>query len=333
MTHQRWTWLRYAVSVVGIMLAACAVSPPAMLAPASMTPLPEVPTPTATTTAVPSQVPVTHAPASMTPVLSATPPPIPTLTTEQAGQFAAAMLANNGGCELPCWWGVAPGTTADQTVKDLFASHGLELRSGKPHYEGGERLFGVSDPERTLDPERPLDYYINVRFDTRDGVVRSIRVDSETYNAQLSDRFTQDWRPYAWSSILARYGPPSWVGIWLQPFPEPDAPNQPEEPTVYSLELIYEPLGFAINYRGPAVYIKKANIVRACPVFDQVTAISIRSVSPENSVVQLILSEREMSSLGPSLEETTGMSVKTFYETFKTTSTKACLEGLSETSP
>ncbi|MCP4538783.1 MAG: hypothetical protein GY832_16745 [Chloroflexi bacterium] len=34
------------------------------------------------------------------------------------------MLETNGGCDLPCWWGVTPGQSEWQTVMDLTETLG-----------------------------------------------------------------------------------------------------------------------------------------------------------------------------------------------------------------
>ena len=323
MIRQRLIRSYSAVAVIAMLiLAACTPSALPTLTPASVTTLPTIvtlmPTMTATptravtptTTAIPSPTPPPRTP-------TITPTPVPTLTAKQEAEFVAAMLKTNGGCELPCWWGITPGETSHQAVRDFFSLQSIQLFSGGRHYEGSERIFRIPHPERLFD------YDVYIRFDARDGVIRSIRVDSETFNLQRSERFTRDWRSYTWDQILTRYGPPSWVGIAFQP------PMEPNAPTIYGLSLIYEPLGFEISYMGPAQYDPKASLMRACPDFNVVTAIGLRLVSPEDSVVELLLSESHAPSLGPSLEETTGMSVQTFYETFRNANSRACLEELS----
>jgi len=256
-------------------------------------------------------VPLAH-----TPTTTAT--PAPTLTDEQLAEFVVAMLTTNGGCELPCWWGITPAKTNHQAVKDFFSSQGIRLFSDA---QGSDLVLDIPHTERLFD------YRVHVSFDTRNEIVRYIKVDSEIFRGETSERFTRDWKRYAWDQILTRYGPPSWVGIAFQP------PMEPNAPVIYGLSLIYEQLGLEISYTGPAQYDTKASVIRACPDFNEVTAIGLRLVSPGDSIVELLLSESHAPSLGPSLEETTDMSLKTFYETFRNPNAKACLEGLAETSP
>jgi len=67
---------------------------------------------------VPLVTPTTYPTTTSTPTISPTPTLklLPTLTVDIQKQFYE-FLSNNGGCELPCLWGVAPGETL---VKDAF---------------------------------------------------------------------------------------------------------------------------------------------------------------------------------------------------------------------
>ena len=68
------------------------------------------PLPTATSTPV-SKPTLTHAPR---PTLG------PTLTNDEEQTLVLNLLQENGGCELPCWWGFTPGETAWATAERFF---------------------------------------------------------------------------------------------------------------------------------------------------------------------------------------------------------------------
>lgn len=314
MVRQRLAWLCYGLAIVlAPMLAACATTVLPTLIPASATPSSAMATVTAIVTATPTAI-ATSSLVSPTHAPTTTATPAPTLTAEQAAEFVIAMIMTNGGCELPCWWGITPGKTNHQAIKDFFSSQGIRLFSDA---QGSDLVLDMPHTERLFE------YRVHVSFDTRNETVRYIKVNSEIYRGETSERFIRDWKRYAWDQVLTRYGPPSWVGIAFQP------PMEPNAPIIYGLSLIYEPLGFEISYTGPAQYDTKASVMRTCPDFNAVTAINLRLASPEDSVVELLLSESRAPSLGPSLEETTEMSVQTFYETFKNANSRACLEELS----
>jgi hypothetical protein len=55
---------------------------------------------------------------------------IPTLSADEARMVMLDWLQNNGGCRLPCIWGLTPGVTDTQTRREhLRASdQGLIIR-------------------------------------------------------------------------------------------------------------------------------------------------------------------------------------------------------------
>jgi len=59
---------------------------------------------------------------------SPTPSPIPTLIPQVAIETVNSLLENNGGCELPCWWGITPGkTTLSDAHRKLAAFTDMKI--------------------------------------------------------------------------------------------------------------------------------------------------------------------------------------------------------------
>jgi len=48
-------------------------------------------------------------------------PAIPTLSAESAGERLLDLLSNNGGCRLPCLWGITPGKSTYQEAQILWS--------------------------------------------------------------------------------------------------------------------------------------------------------------------------------------------------------------------
>lgn len=230
----------------------------------------------------------------------------PTLTADRERAFVIEMLETNGGCELPCWWGITPGETGWQIVKNLFDSVGK--RTNDVLYPDGTVGHGSRNFEVSYDGYR--DYYLRHAFYERAGVIQSIQVEGALYG-NASEHFAQDWHRYALDQVLTRYGKPSQVRIHLFPFDNP----------YYGLTLVYDHLGFMVYYQGLAV--RELPLVRACFRFDDVTSIHLTLQSPQSGRPLLGLSE-----LDPSrpLEEVTGMSVEMFHETFKNPDSDVCFE-------
>ncbi len=55
-----------------------------------------------------------------TPIRTNTPTAIPTLAVEQARARVSELLANNGGCRLPCLWGITPGISSYQEARTIL---------------------------------------------------------------------------------------------------------------------------------------------------------------------------------------------------------------------
>ncbi len=96
--------------------------------PANTTPANTLAAPTASqfvSSVTPNKV-VTSAPTSTKeaapiPVPSPTDREVPTLSVEHARVRLVELLANNGGCQLPCFWGITPGETTAQQARNILA--------------------------------------------------------------------------------------------------------------------------------------------------------------------------------------------------------------------
>ncbi len=169
------------------------------------------------------------------------------------------MLKTNGGCKLPCWWGIVPGSTRFQAAVDSLQQQGVNLYLVRD-LTGALR---IDIPHAT----QPFDYGFAMDLNAKTGIITWLVIDGDTYNLTASPRFAKDWEHYSWSSILQEYGQPSAIGFVSGPPAEPDAPVS------YSLILLYETLGFAIRYTGPAQYDNQLNVIHACPRFGQINNI------------------------------------------------------------
>ena len=70
--------------------------------------------------------------------------PLPTLTTQEALLKVEDLFLHNGGCELPCWWGITPGETTWQSTQQFLASFAHYVSPFDPSSDRGyEALFGV----------------------------------------------------------------------------------------------------------------------------------------------------------------------------------------------
>ena len=319
---RNWTYLSVGIAVVLLhLLTACSAYRSSEGPLTLFTPSPVVILPSATPTRLPSPVPSTLIPSpTHTPAL----PPItprPTRTAEEEQAFVREMLETNGGCELPCWWGITPGKTTWQEVRErlgFYYDGGISRPSGMRYHETayGDVLYP---------PPPPYGYSIYIGFTERDGIVQSIAVFADALHTKFPQRFAQDWHRYSLDQVLTRYGEPSQVMLELWPTP-------PEPYYPYRLFIFYEQRGFLLAYEGPAI---PGETFRVCPNFDQITSLRLwlRPPGEGSALLELAnLDPLERAQMLP-LEEVTGMDVQTFYETFRQAGTGACLESPTEVWP
>jgi hypothetical protein len=259
----------------------------------------------------PSPIPVTQSPTlrpspqtEPTERLTATPDVLPTLSPEDSEVLKQRMLFSNGDCQLPCWWGIVPGQTDWQTAERFFSR--LVDHIGEYEREDGTFVYRV----RVLEPDdygtSAWKYEYDHYFYVVDGIVESIRPVA--------------WPSpdYALSTILNTYGQPD--GIW---FRSSQVPQDGWLPT--SVTLYYPAHGFLLKYWGNGSL--EGDIVHRCiedePVLDLVTWSSEKE-RPFAEIIEEFEGPESVQYYLP-LEESTGMSVPEFYDTFTDSEDTTCL--------
>lgn len=276
----------------------------------STTPLPATNTPTPSPV-LPTRTPLpTPTPKPPMPTVPPSPTLAPTLTADQEQALVLDLLQNNAGCRLPCWWGFTPGKTAWQTAYAFFASLGKMPAEGDNNYAV---VFHI--------PQH--DVQIGQLYSLRDGLIEAIWVSAGTVrNGERiygDEQFAKDLQRYFLPQLLTTYGQPT--EVLLRTFR-----SVPEGTFIpFNLLLFYPQRGILVRYYGPTERIGER--IRVCP---QQTDITLWLSSPEQ-----ILTLEDIR--GPdfpieevpefrSIEKSTGMSLETFYKTFKNADNRLCLE-------
>ncbi|MEJ5308298.1 MAG: hypothetical protein WHX52_00880 [Anaerolineae bacterium] len=278
----------------------------------SPTATPTLPLPTRTPKPTRTPRPTTQPTATLTPVL------FPTLDVEQMETFIADRLADNGGCELPCWWGITPGETSWETALQHFAAHGIQV------FEDG--ALGLHYQSGRYQGRPTYTDLMEVNLDQADGIIRRIEVRNNGYYPALQAQFTTLWQRYALQPVLVRHGPPTRVFFDMTI----GAPciGSGIFPT-YDMWVIYDDQGIAIRYSGLLLYDHDTWAV--CPVFGQWRSIAISlwsvkdGIAPPDFAAGVYDPAGDFSVYG-FLPELTTMSAQTFYETFRQPVPQACIE-------
>jgi hypothetical protein len=227
--------------------------------------------------------------------------PQPTLNSREAQKLLSNLLKDNGGCKLPCFWGITPGETTWQEANNFLETF---------------TSFSVRDfPDgiRWIEPLIPFprEKYGTIRHSYRfhNGVVESI----QAYNSDLAPVFYL-------TNFLITYGPPSEVWIRTQAIEE-----QGSQP--FEVALFYPEQGILMDYSGGNLTTVGADLRNCLGSELDSPFIFLWDVSEKMSFDQAIkglLNESYDDPFLP-LEEAAGMDAKTFYESFRTPGNNACI--------
>lgn len=123
--------------------------------------------------------------------------PFPVLSSDERERQILELIASNGGCELPCWWGIMPGKTTFEEARNFLRQFNPApfLQEEAPNKQFVNYLIPVS---AHISPA----YGIDINLDIVDDVVKIISVGSiesvTNFNIQ---------------NLLSNYGRPSEVWI------------------------------------------------------------------------------------------------------------------------
>lgn len=160
---------------------------------------------------------------TLTPVLTMTP-----LSQQDAYQVLQKLYWDNGGCQLPCYWGVVPGETLWQDTSALLSPLG---RIYGPSGTSKVSRYGVTfekfdEPFGSMGPG----------FWVENEVVKVIGINSSWVSQDFD---------YSLSGLLQSLGVPD--EIWISPIAE-SLDGQP----YYHLELFYPSKGILVGLLGNA---------------------------------------------------------------------------------
>lgn len=190
-------------------------------------------TPTVTSTSLPSTVTMTSSP---------TLTPIPTLNSVEEEVIVQELMATNGGCQLPCWWGFQLGENLGD-IGERFTNLGIgpwrvSVSDFSNDAKRGYIKSGYFDPVISS-----YDIGISIDFYTITDTVQFIEITVERPLPQYGQEILlRDWERYSLSFILQEYGKPPYVYLVTQNVADSGSPN-------YILILYYPELGFKFSYQ------------------------------------------------------------------------------------
>ena len=256
----------------------------------------------------------TEAAGSPAPSVMPTSTALPPLKTgEEALAFVIEMQETNGGCDLPCWWGITLGNTIGQEARQILS----------PVREFGENyVLDVTTPVIQVYTFDLKEYSnISVRLETKKNEnqpVDNIKVGSFISINDDATHYHDSWRRYFVAELLARLGQPSEVWLGFGPYGP-----QGSKRYLYELMVFYEDPGLTVEYAGLAV---KGDPNHACLALEQLKLLRLNIQRPSDpNLVKPPGPGEPFTDLRP-LSEVTDLSLEGFYETFKDPNNQTCLE-------
>ncbi len=160
----------------------------------------------------------------------------PTMSSEEAGVLVLELLTTNGGCQLPCWWGLTPGETEWQTAEEFLTPFTTLIEQGdeRTFNEGGQSIIETSYRVHYRVPGK--DEEGQTEFIVRNGIISSISVNA--VGTDLS---------YQLHQILSEYGKPTEI---FMDFVLVSGPN------IFTLGLHYSDSDMFVIYSGRVEYLE-----------------------------------------------------------------------------
>jgi hypothetical protein len=220
-----------------------------------------LPSPTKKATPTPRRSPTSTFTATQTSTPTITPTYWPTLPLAQAQSRLLELLATNGGCQLPCLFGITPGQTTSQEIRMIFdplSSMDLLLVSHRDVSGYFGFIYKIDDLHYDFKFAYHSSRHTYIVEVFRLSVYLLRLIDDRGYEDVFgSPIFNQMVSLYTLPQILTTYGPPDQVVIrtWARP-----ARNIDEEFTVY---LAYLERGFFVKYTMPMEL--RGDVVIGCP--------------------------------------------------------------------
>jgi hypothetical protein len=231
--------------------------------------------------------------------------PLPTLAPDQVIIYINKLLDTNGGCELPCWWGISLGVTSWEEAEHFLKSFATRVASEGIFTlrENGEyfRISKYSASYPVSEQEEGA-----LIFSIKEGIVDVIEISPHT----VAKHFTL-------SQILKKLGRPTQIYISTYR-------DSPDDFIPFSLIIYYQDNQLLAYFETNAIVCP--DMIRGCFSENQPR---IWLWSPDEIWAEDQILERTL--LGGSeglkqLDQVSNYTTQIFYETFSDPETAECIE-------
>ena len=284
---------------------------------------------TPTVVRTPSSVPVIIIATSTR--IPATPTDVPTLPAEDARKQFLDLLVENGGCQLPCLWGIKPGKSSFQNAKIILMP--LSSIAEEAYFEPLHGILGGTIAPQYIEGEVRLNSVVDYLYE-EDGVVSRLsfrileeKLSQDEYGNQLttpvygSPEFIQRVEYYSLSNLLSEQGIPASVMISRELTYENNRRS-----FLINIVVLYPNQGIWAKYTTWMAENEVSSSMKSCPINARIEMNLFPPGNPDSFYALLDKTDWRITKVGyKPLDEATSMSVEEFYETFRNP-TDQCIE-------
>ncbi|RPI21336.1 MAG: hypothetical protein EHM70_25260 [Chloroflexota bacterium] len=269
-------------------------------------------------------------PTTQRPTASPTPTEIPILSIEAAQNRLVELLADNGGCRLPCLWGIIPGVSTHRDGEEILIplssiSDFVDLR---PPVGSISLALPIGDMQINIS----ANYVINnnvvsgLYFQARALEDFENEQDFGSRSVYNSDSFGEHLRLFMLPQILNEYGVPESVVVFT--FQEVPPARYGDE--TFQIVLLYPDQGILVEYTTQ-MRIDGRNVL-GCFSNAHIEMELHPAGNRDRFFDQIAPSWQSVIDQYTPIEEATSMTLEEFYENFRQP-TDQCLETPSEIWP
>jgi hypothetical protein len=238
--------------------------------------------------------------------------PVATMSPQESEAYVEELLETNGGCSLPCVWGISPGQTKYEDAQRFFQSLGWKGSEAHGSYWTGKDMqsFPVS---------------IRIGVYPEGDVVRKIRF------SLAGNGFQEKVKYYSFDSMIRALGKPSEILAFVGTSPGILEPEQ----TSFEVLLHYAERNTLLEYQGTAV--RDGDSYRICPSYPNAES---TEVDPLSGNISISVAEAEQPSVPEelvrplsmlpdyylSVEKALGISNDQFYDAVSENNGNVCFE-------
>ena len=257
---------------------------------------------------------------SLTPTPGLTPfPPIytpgPTFSPAEEEAYWLELISTNGGCELPCWSGISPGKSEEKELLVFYKPWGLTKWYPWPTSDALE----TEDYPLHVNQDGILNLAVTTRLEK--GIVQSIFVLAD--NLLDFSLFSKVMQRYSLRNVFLKQGIPSRISLDML-----SGPRERSAPWTYTMWVFYDQQGILLIYEGEGL-TRSGNIIQVCPDYEKVNDIRFYLQPAESNIPleRLVGSDFDPKWFETySIQETTGLSLKDFYNKFVNSTQRVCFD-------